>query len=686
MITRPNLDLLSALAPAAAPQTVAALGSGTQNLRFDAAMLQAAKTVRDGSREGVERTLTPKVEQALESLLNQLAQQPAEQVRQWASQPDLLKPAVEALAQAYGLNAEETAELHTTAPMATQALIQAFDGSKASTVNVVKIEAPEPISGPQGREPGMTADPAKTLKPQAEAPSLGSFSKPDQDERKIEIPMALAQASAWAASMVSSRTDDGSSADSSLSLSSRPVERNSEAVAAPPVSVKVSALQPSASTVISSGPQGLEPVPVSAVATNSVEPVATTTASAQPSAAPSAKTDNSNMAAPRQAAQAELEPGPSLAGKTSVTEEQSAPPPEATAPASPARNTAVGQEAPQQSGTKLDLDFQVTTPSANSQTPVIQDGSLFVLNNYGSSQGVRQVTVQSAETGVQEQAPLASTQVFQTAESANGSTPAQTPVTAAPVQANVTLPVIASPVLPSIAAQLPASITPVTVPATAPLQAEAAQPLDTSPKVGNSQSKASSSAVFEPKALENSAGFQALQHSSHEDAPQSGMAFGQETLRHLMTQVARELGVREAAFTQVSDALAQATAKENSHLVIKLKPASLGEVQVDLSVEGGKLTARLLASTPEVRDAFVRDLPAFKASLEAQGLRIDQVSVAVRADSNFNPQGQDQGQPQPQAWAFNRTLAQAAPELAAALSNSAWSSPALNDQRFSALA
>jgi flagellar hook-length control protein FliK len=153
-----------------------------------------------------------------------------------------------------------------------------------------------------------------------------------------------------------------------------------------------------------------------------------------------------------------------------------------------------------------------------------------------------------------------------------------------------------------------------------------------------------------------------------------------------MTQVAKELGIREAAFTQVSDALAQATGKENSHLVIKLKPASLGEVQVDLFVEGGKLNAKLLASTAEVRDAFVRDLPAFKASLEAQGLRIDQVSVAVRAESNFNPQGQGQGQSQPQAWALNRPLTQTAPELASSLSTSAWSGPALNDQLFSALA
>jgi flagellar hook-length control protein FliK len=221
-------------------------------------------------------------------------------------------------------------------------------------------------------------------------------------------------------------------------------------------------------------------------------------------------------------------------------------------------------------------------------------------------------------------------------------------------------------------------------PVDVPLVAAEEAPLPSSPS--QTVSGKPSSSRFEPSALEQSAGFRALERSSHDDAPQTGLGTGQESLRQVLKQVARELGVRETAFTQVSEALAQA-GKENSRLVIKLKPASLGEVQVDLSVEGGKLNARLLASTVEVRDAFVRDLPAFKASLEAQGLKIDQLSVAVRAESNFNPQGRNQGQSQPQGWSFQRPLAPAAPELNAALSGATWSGPAsFNDQRFSALA
>ncbi len=61
------------------------------------------------------------------------------------------------------------------------------------------------------------------------------------------------------------------------------------------------------------------------------------------------------------------------------------------------------------------------------------------------------------------------------------------------------------------------------------------------------------------------------------------LSFGQGTLRDLAAQVTKDLGIRDAAFKQVSDALANA-GTETSQLVIKLKPSSLGEVQVDLSV------------------------------------------------------------------------------------------------------
>jgi len=356
----------------------------------------------------------------------------------------------------------------------------------------------------------------------------------------------------------------------------------------------------------------------------------------------------------------------------------------------------------------LNLDFKVAVAGSNSPEPVIQEGTLFVLNGDGRMQGAVQVTPSAspaaatvpAQASAQEpqgsvaltgqaspanlppaatsQAPAQTfSQVFTTERT---SAPVAQPAAAAPSQ---TAQAAGSVQLPAAAAiQASALVTAAAV----PLQGSAvAKPSGESPKAADMVEASTSAPSGQSSALENSAGFQALKRGSQEDAPQPGLSFGQETLRHLASQVTKELGIRDAAFKQVSDAIADAGA-ESSRLVIKLKPANLGEVQVELSVEGGKVTAKLLASTPEVRDAFVRDLPAFKANLEAQGLRIDQVSVAVSGGSSSSTQGQNQGQAQNQNWGLTRGQGQTASPAPNVLSMGAWTSATLSDQRFSALA
>ena len=725
MITQPNMNLLSALAPAAAPQAVPVIGSASaQNLRFDAVLLEAAKVVRDGSGPEVGTTLTPKVEHALESLLDQLAQQPVENLRQWASQPDGLKPAVQALAQAQGLDPEETASLVKLAPLASKSLVQAYESAKEVIVNTANTATPGISSGPQGREPGTTVDPAKTFEPSAP--------RALKDERSTELPATLAQAIAWAPVMaVSTRTDVGTGADSSLSLSSQPIAPAAAPVAngPAPVIVNVSdpqaAPSPLAAAVPVAAPQSPSAVSVSLPSENAFQ---ASEASPVQSASPAPR-QATTVSAPRASAGSKTEAVPAAAEELSAAIVQSAP---STAPVAETRSSvstnaaapqAVRNEAPTKNAVEASLDFKIGNAPTNSPRTVVDESTLFVVNSDGSSQGVQQVSKPTADepqaVQAQPQAPQgvkaetalpqafrpeATFQAPSTASAAPTAVPAPAPATTqAPIAASA--PVVAQPAGPSFSPTIPqaaSSSTVVTTPApaeaptTVPMQAvqavpvqsvDAAGPQGASPKASSTDAPDAPSRSFEPLALQNSAGFQSLTRSQHDDAPQSGMAFGQETLRHLVTQVARELGIREAAFTQVSDALANAGVKETSRLTIKLKPASLGEVQVDLSVDGGKLNARLIASTPEVRDAFVRDLPAFKAGLEAQGLKIDQLSVAVRAESQFNPQGQSQPQQQPQPQDVWRNMASvpAGPDTAPS-TFSAWSSPALNDQLFSALA
>jgi flagellar hook-length control protein FliK len=103
-------------------------------------------------------------------------------------------------------------------------------------------------------------------------------------------------------------------------------------------------------------------------------------------------------------------------------------------------------------------------------------------------------------------------------------------------------------------------------------------------------------------------------------------------------------------------------------------------------VEGGKLTARIVASNSDVRDVFSGNLQQFKQSLEAQGLQVNQLSVAVRAETSTQGQAGQQQPQQNQAWAqaLRKEEVFGTPAAINAFLASVGADPSL--QRFSALA
>jgi flagellar hook-length control protein FliK len=112
----------------------------------------------------------------------------------------------------------------------------------------------------------------------------------------------------------------------------------------------------------------------------------------------------------------------------------------------------------------------------------------------------------------------------------------------------------------------------------------------------------------------------------------------------------------------------------------------LGDVTVDLVLAGGKVSARLVASSPAVRDAFVQDLAGFKAGLESHGIAVSEVSVALRAGVQDQPQGQPQPQPQNEAW-WRLLGKEKASDLSLIQTSVVYGGSDLGgDQRFSALA
>lgn len=101
-------------------------------------------------------------------------------------------------------------------------------------------------------------------------------------------------------------------------------------------------------------------------------------------------------------------------------------------------------------------------------------------------------------------------------------------------------------------------------------------------------------------------------------------------LQRLKDGVVREFVLRESVLKQVA-AQVEGAGKEASLLHIRLKPESLGSLDITLKSEGGRVAARIFAENHEIRDVIANNLAAFKQTLEDQGLKVQELSVAVRA-------------------------------------------------------
>jgi len=136
---------------------------------------------------------------------------------------------------------------------------------------------------------------------------------------------------------------------------------------------------------------------------------------------------------------------------------------------------------------------------------------------------------------------------------------------------------------------------------------------------------------------------------------QAGASLSQESVKDLVSSVSQQYSLRQNVIQQAVAAIEDA-GQTASHVRINLQPASLGSLTVSLSMEGGKLTARLVASSDDVRDVLAANLTQFKQALESQGLQVNSLSVAVRADA-----GASQGQPQQAPWQQARAVMAQAP-------------------------
>lgn len=679
MIARPQADLLNMLpVTQASSLPVKAVDSGNA-LRFDAALLEAAKAMRDSAPQKAELTLVPQVKRAFEGALSELSRKPLDQLKTLAEQPQAARPETAAIVQraalAAGLNAEETAVLQDLVPLALPRVLALKAGMQVPGTPAITMQGGE-HPGPQGGNPVKAAAPADPIQAPEPDTKPGAPSPVPAPRKAAQATDSLAQAAASAPLpvLVSTRTDDGSSRNGALTLSrtEAPAEtRNAPVLAQVPA-------QPAAARVIQVS-TATQPAPAQPAAQVSVP--APTNPSPAPAPAPSSTPAQAQAPAgppvPQSAAPAA--PGPSVAAPAApvpARTDSPAPAAKASLPQGPTALPATGPQgadkpAPAPAQAQAVLDFQFQDPS---QALRIVPGSERSLAADGTWNLAPQPQPQAPAGPPQAPASVAAPSAPGVPVPPGPQAPAADP--ASPTQA------ASQPQAPANAAQVLVQAPAV---AAAPAAPAAAQAVPARPEAEPARPE---QGQRQATALE---GFQAPQTVGVQPRREAGEgAFGgpgqggQDPLKALVQQAVRDYAVREAVFRQVTEALREAPSTDNGRMLIRLKPAELGEVHVDLVLKDGKLSARLVASQAEVRDAFMRDLPSFKAGLESQGVVVRDISVAVRA--GVADQQQQQPQPQdPQAWWRELPRPSPTPQTVVP-AEAGYAALGATDQRFSALA
>ena len=92
--------------------------------------------------------------------------------------------------------------------------------------------------------------------------------------------------------------------------------------------------------------------------------------------------------------------------------------------------------------------------------------------------------------------------------------------------------------------------------------------------------------------------------------------------------------------TQIERGLGAILRQGGGTLTLQLKPAALGELRIQMTLDKGAVHARFEASSTEARDLILANLGALKHALEGRGLRVETLDVTA-------PDGPERAAPAP---------------------------------------
>jgi flagellar hook-length control protein FliK len=89
----------------------------------------------------------------------------------------------------------------------------------------------------------------------------------------------------------------------------------------------------------------------------------------------------------------------------------------------------------------------------------------------------------------------------------------------------------------------------------------------------------------------------------------------------------------EEVIRQLTERFQISSKNMDSKINIKLHPAELGELKIDLTVKEGSIRANIVAQSQQTLEILEKNIPKLKALLENQGFSIDQISVTAESES-----------------------------------------------------
>ena len=113
------------------------------------------------------------------------------------------------------------------------------------------------------------------------------------------------------------------------------------------------------------------------------------------------------------------------------------------------------------------------------------------------------------------------------------------------------------------------------------------------------------------------------------------------TNKSVSTESARQ-NIPEQVMQQVKERLVQHEVKAgNQQITLTLSPDSLGELKMNLNLQGQKLSVEIITESRSVRDAIVQHTDALKESLARQNITMDSFDVTTGGKGSGN-QGPNQ--------------------------------------------